>query len=70
MSLLRKRLKTRLLVTLKSGDVFDGVLFAVDRSCWVLRNATAVGAGRDGAPVPLDGEVVLLTADVAFAQRP
>lgn len=64
------RLRSRLLVTLKSGAVFDGVLFAADRRVWVLRQAQALGAGDSGATVPVDGEMLLFVADIDFAQKP
>lgn len=70
MSVLRQRLRERLLVTMKSGETFDGVLWQEDRRAWVLRNAQALNTGRGGTTVPLDGEVILLVADIAFAQRP
>jgi small nuclear ribonucleoprotein (snRNP)-like protein len=64
----RSHLRHRLVVTLKSGEAFDGVLFEADPEAWVLRNANAVG--HDGKTLPVDGEVLILTADIAFAQRP
>ncbi len=68
--ILRSRLRSRVVVTLKSGASFDGVLFDADTRAWVLRNATALGAGAAGAPLSLDGELLLLAADIAYAQRP
>jgi small nuclear ribonucleoprotein (snRNP)-like protein len=67
---LKERLKSRVIVTLKAGDSFDGVLWSVDRDVWVLRNATALQAGPRGANVGLDGEVVLLVSEISYAQRP
>lgn len=69
-SALRSRLRSRVVVTLKSGAAFDGILFQADRSAWVLRNAHALGAGDDNGNVPVDGEVVILASDIDFAQRP
>ena len=68
--LLRQRLLSRVVVTLKSGDSFDGVLYDLDDRAWFLRDASAVGAGEKRTNLPLDGEVVLLTSEIAFAQRP
>lgn len=65
-----RRLRSRVLVTLKSGATFDGVLFSADRSVWVLRNAQALGAGDNGATVPVDGEVLIFVTDIEFAQKP
>ena len=68
--LLTERLAERVIVTLKSGDAFEGVLWDADDRCWVLRNARALGAGKDGAPLPLDGEVIVLSGEILHAQRP
>ena len=67
--LLRSRQRRRVLVTCKSGAVFDGVLFDVDSSAFVLRSCMAVGSGQQ-QPVPVDGELLLLLADVDFIQKP
>lgn len=67
---LSRRLRSRLLVTLKTGATFDGVLFSADRDVWVLRNAQALGAGDNGATVPVDGEVLVMVADIEYAQKP
>lgn len=68
--LLQERIAEKIILTLKSGDAFSGVLWDADDKCWVLRNAQALGAGKDGTPLPLDGEVIVLSADILHAQRP
>lgn len=68
--ILRSRLRQRVLVTLKGGEGFDGVLFDADNHALVLRNASAVGMGERKTDLPVDGEVLILLADVAFVQRP
>lgn len=69
-SVLRRSLRERVLVTLKSGEGFEGVLLRADRRTWELVQAKAVGAGERGADVPVDGALVILAANVAFCQRP
>jgi small nuclear ribonucleoprotein (snRNP)-like protein len=69
-SLVRSRLRSRVVVTLKSGASFEGVLAEVDARAWVLRSAQALGVGDHGANVPVDGEVLILVSDVEYAQRP
>ena len=69
-SVLRRCLRERVLVTLKSGEGFEGVLYKADRRSWELAQAKAVGAGDRGADVPVDGALVIPVANVAFAQRP
>lgn len=61
----RSRRHRRFVVTLKSGDGFSGVLAAVDSSALVLKDAEKIGDGS----VPVDGEVIVLLADVKYAQR-
>ena len=68
--LLRSRVRRRVLVTLHTGEAFDGVLFGSDRQALVLRNASQVGVVNRGTPVPVDGEVVVLLEDVAYLQLP
>lgn len=65
-----RRLRSRMVVTLKSGASFDGVLYSADRQVWVLRDAQALGAGDRGTNVPVDGEVLIHVADVEYAQKP
>ncbi len=67
---LKRRLRQRVIVTLKSGQSFEGVLFECDPQAWVLRDTSAIGVGEKNTNLPVDGEVVLLTAEIAFAQRP
>lgn len=69
-ALVRNRLRSRVLVTLKSGATFDGVLFSADRRVWVLRSAQAIGAGDNGSTVPVDGEVLLFVTDIEYVQKP
>ena len=66
---IKKRLHYRVVVTLKSGAAFHGVLWETDRQALVLRDAEAVPGGTQ-APVGVDGELLLLWADVDFIQRP
>lgn len=66
--LVRRRIRDRVIVTLKSGAAFNGVLHEVDRRTFVLRNAKAL-SGSDDA-VPVDGELLVHRADVDYLQRP
>lgn len=67
--IIRQHLRKAVLVTLKTGEGFRGVLFDADGDAFVLRNAAAVEAnGTDRTPTPVDGELVILRADVAFCQ--
>lgn len=66
-SLLRSSVKRRCLVACKDGQTFSGVLWSADRGCLVLKQAAIVG---DGGTASVDGEVLILRADVAFIQLP
>jgi small nuclear ribonucleoprotein (snRNP)-like protein len=67
--LLRRRIRDRVIVTLKSGAAFTGALHEVDRRTIVLRNAKALTAA-DGTAVPVDGELLVSRCDVDYLQRP
>jgi small nuclear ribonucleoprotein (snRNP)-like protein len=66
----RGTVRRRAIVTLKTGEAFSGVVFDVDRQAFVLRNAEVVGLGDKRTSVPVDGEVLILRADVAYLQLP
>lgn len=68
--LLRDRTAARVIVTLKSGASFGGVLFAVDDRVWVLREAAAIGAGEHRSNLLVDGELLVLAGDIAYVQVP
>lgn len=67
-SVLPGRVHQQVILTLKSGDGYRGVLFEVDRHAVVLRNAEALNP--DGSRLVVDGELIVLRADVAYLQRP
>lgn len=64
------RFREQVVATTKAGDSFAGILFEADRRALVLRQSVAVGAGENRTDLPLDGELILLLADIAFIQRP
>lgn len=68
--MLSSRFRERVVVTTKAGESFDGILYSADSAALVLRNAAAVGVGENKTDLPLDGELIVLLADVAFLQRP
>lgn len=67
---LRTRYRRRVLVTLKDATTVDGLLWSADSTALVLRLAKVVDDGPGAAPIPLDGELILLLVDVAHIQRP
>ena len=65
--LMRRTSRTTVVVTLKSGQAFKGILAEVDRQTVVLKHASALS--RDAA-VKADGEVILSRVDIDYIQRP
>lgn len=68
--ILRQRIRKEVIVTLKAGSSFQGVLYDQDRQSMVLRKAVALGMAERGEHVAVDGEVLILLADVDFMQLP
>lgn len=66
---LKSRVRDRVIVTLKDGSGFRGVLWDADRTSIVLRRTEALGIGAQGADVAVDGELLILLADVAYINR-
>jgi hypothetical protein len=66
--LLDSRLRRRVIVTCKTGDAFAGVLYARDREAIVLRETEALAYGAKKVNVAVEGELVVLRADVAYVQ--
>lgn len=64
---LKQRVMRSLIVTLKGGSSFRGLLFAHDKEAIVLRNVEHLVPGAD-KPTPVDGELVVLAADVLYMQ--
>jgi hypothetical protein len=67
---LRQTVKQRVIVTLKTGEGFDGLLFWADGKTWELVQAKALGAGDRGADVPVNGTLLIPAENVAYCQRP
>lgn len=66
--LLRQHLLTRYVVTIASGETFDGLLASVDARTVVLRQVGVMK--EDGKLTPVDGDVVLRRDAVSYMQRP
>lgn len=62
--LVKGRVRDRVVVTLKSGETFSGVLLDADRSTVVLVRAEAEPG------VPVDGDLLLRWSEIAYVQRP
>lgn len=69
--ILKRCVKHRVIVTLKSGAAFGGILYEADPEAFVLKEATVLeDNGTDRRPVPADGVIVVLRADVDYLQFP
>lgn len=64
------RMRSKVVVTLKSGETFGGVLWEHDARAMVLRGAYLIGAAERGESLPVDGELLLYVVDVAYWQKP
>lgn len=64
---LRQRRRFTIVVTLKTGAVFRGVLFDADAQCLVLRRTEILTPDARSAPV--DGELLVFVADIDTIQR-
>lgn len=62
--------RDRIVVTMKTGESFAGVLWEQTDRDLVLRGAEALGLGENGAGLPVDGELLIFIADIAYVQKP
>jgi len=65
--LLKSLLRERFVITLKSGEAFDGLLDRWDESTVELLNPFAV---TEKSRVQVDGRMYLPRAQIAYMQRP
>lgn len=65
--LIRQQLRERFVVTLRSGDSFDGLLLEADEKTYRLADAFAL-SGRDR--VSVDGELFIPRGEVLYLQKP
>lgn len=68
--ILRSLVRSRFLVTLKTGEAFDGVLLSLDSSTLELVDAEVVTSSKVAQTrIPVDGRLYLQRVDVAYMQR-
>jgi small nuclear ribonucleoprotein (snRNP)-like protein len=60
-------LRSLVIVTLKGGSTFRGLLYDHDQDAVVLRNVEALTT-TGLPPTPVDGELIVLMSDVLFLQ--
>jgi len=65
--LVRDSLRSRFVVTMQSGEAFEGVLLDADDATAVLVDAWAV---TEQSRVQVDGRLYLPRVEVAYMQRP
>ena len=68
--ILRQKTHQAVVVTLKSGETFRGVVYQHDRHGLELRHAGIVEARSDAQILPADGGVFLRWENVAYCQFP
>ena len=64
--LIRCHFRDRFVVTLKTGETFQGVLLEADESHYVFADSVALRAGD--SDVPVDGHLWIARPDVAYLQ--
>lgn len=67
--LLRERLRQDVIVTLRSGEAFRGVLYAADVRSLVLREVKML-TDASAHPMVVDGELIVARDHVDYLQRP
>lgn len=66
--ILTTRTHAKVIVTLKSGSAFRGVLREQDARAFVLVNADGLGVGERGTDVGVDGELLILREEIDYVQ--
>lgn len=67
--IIREHLRRKVIVTLKTGEGFGGVLFSADSEAIVLRDVVLLDAtATDRSHSPVDGELLVLRPDLAYIQ--
>lgn len=66
--LVRERLRDDVVVTMKNGEAFRGVLYAADGRSFVLRDAKVLN--DTARVVAVDGELILARDQMDYFQRP
>lgn len=64
--IVRKLIRERFLVSLRSGEAFEGLLLDADPSTLHLADVTLV---REQSRAPVDGDLFVPRADVTYLQR-
>ncbi len=67
-TLLDQRLRERFVVTLVTGETFNGLLMEADERTVILRDAQVLAS--DGKVAPVDGELLLRREAIAYLQHP
>jgi hypothetical protein len=65
--IVQQQLRTRFIITMKSGQTWSALLISADRNTLHLAEASAITPGGDATPA--DGQIFLPRADVAYMQR-
>lgn len=69
--IIREHIRRKVIVTLKTGEGFGGVLFSADSEAIVVRDAVLLDAtSTDRTAQPVDGELLVLRADISYLQFP
>lgn len=67
---IERLVRASIVVTMKTGETFSGVLWEETPREIVLRNAKGLGMAERGEPLPVDGELLIFVDDIAYVQKP
>jgi small nuclear ribonucleoprotein (snRNP)-like protein len=67
--LIRRQCRRVVVVELRGGETFRGLLVAADARTVLLRNVEAL-TGAQASATPVDGELLIPRGDVKYMQRP
>lgn len=68
-SALSRREREQIVVTMKTGETFSGVLWEETEREIILRGAAGVSMDR-GNDIGIDGELLVFVSDIAYVQKP
>lgn len=67
--LVRRQMRRQVVIELRGGETFRGLLVAVDARSVLLRSVEVLGSPQAETQV-VDGELLIPRADIKFMQRP
>lgn len=67
---IERLVRDQIVVTMKTGETFSGVLWEETPREIVLRGAAGIGMADKRENLPVDGELLIFVSDIAYVQKP